>query len=240
MTSKKISGLVKSIEFAHEHAQPLPTSPRGHEMAQAFGLRFDEAETHVDVTETHASRASGKIALPSPGQILFLCGASGAGKSSLLKLLARRARRTRKVINLRTVRLESKPVIDLFSDAGFPPALRRLSAVGLAEVWTWLRTPRELSEGQRWRLRLALALEIAERSDKPVTLVCDEFAAVLDRVSAFIVAACVRRAVDQHASKLSAILATSHDDLGRALDPDLRIHCDFGRHTLTCRKRCAR
>jgi ABC-type ATPase with predicted acetyltransferase domain len=202
-------------------------------MALAFSLRFDE--------KTEPPRASTRaIALPSPGEILFLAGASGSGKSSLLRVLSRRARRSRAVLNLRSIRLPDRPVIDLFEDDNFPATLRRLSAVGLAEVWTWLRHPRELSEGQRWRLRLALALARAERFGTHSVLVCDEFGAVLDRVSASIVAACVRRAVDARSSTLSAILATSHDDLHAALDPELRIDCDFGQHQLTRRKRGAR
>lgn len=158
----------------------------------------------------------------------------------MLRVLVRRARRRATVIDLRRIPLADRPVIDLFDDETFPPTLARLSRVGLAEVWTWLRRPRELSEGQRWRLRLALALCVAERSDRPVMLVCDEFAAVLDRVSATIIAAAVRRAVDSHASTLAAILATSHDDLDRPLDPERRIDCDFGEHRLTIRKRGTR
>jgi uncharacterized protein len=150
-----------------------------------------------------------------------------------LRLLTCRARTARRVINLRSIPLPDRPVIDLFDDETFPPTLRRLSSVGLAEVWTWLRRPRELSEGQRWRLRLALALSRAPSAPKPVLLVCDEFGAVLDRVSARIVGACVRRAVDERAETLSALLATSHDDLTDVLDPELHIDCDFGLHRLT-------
>jgi ABC-type ATPase with predicted acetyltransferase domain len=58
--------------------------------------------------------------------------------------------------------------------------------------------------------------------------VCDEFAAVLDRVSAAIVARALRRAIDATPG-LSAVVATSHDDLGLALRPDTLIRCDFGR-----------
>jgi ABC-type ATPase with predicted acetyltransferase domain len=49
-------------------------------------------------------------------------------------------------------------VIDLMR----PPlgqALRTLGAAGLADAFLLLRTPQELSDGQRYRLRLALAIE---------------------------------------------------------------------------------
>ncbi len=216
----------RTIHFAHEPRLPLPTSPRGHAAAMHFALRFDESPL----------RSRRAIAPPLPGEILFLSGASGSGKSSLLRLIVRRARRNSRVVNLRTLRLADAPVVDLF-EGPLEHAYRRLSRVGLAEVWTWLRRPCELSEGQRWRLRLALALDAAEKSSRPTLLVCDEFAAVLDRVTAKIVAASVRRAVDSLAGHLAAVLATSHDDLDHALDPDAHIDCDFGRHELTMRSR---
>src|SRR5205085_438875 len=106
-------------------------------------------------------------------------------------------------------------------------ALRSLSRVGLAEVWTYLRTPAELSEGQRWRLRLALALVSPTRCPRTI-LACDEFAAKLDRVSASVVARTLRRTICG-SGKVSAIVATSHDDLIRALEPDVIVRCDFGR-----------
>ncbi len=59
-------------------------------------------------------------------------------------------------------------------------------------------------------------------------LACDEFAAMLDRVSAAIVARTLRRAVTG-SPHLCAVVATSHDDLVAALQPDRIIRCDFGR-----------
>ncbi len=103
-----------------------------------------------------------------------------------------------------------------------------LSQVGLAEAHTYLLTPAELSAGQQWRLRLALALSHRRR---PLCLICDEFAALLDRVSAAIIAHTLRKAVYLR-NELSAILATSHDNLQTALNPDLIITCDFGAYTI--------
>jgi ABC-type ATPase with predicted acetyltransferase domain len=130
--------------------------------------------------------------------------------------------------------------------------------VGLAEAWSYLRTPNELSEGQRWRLKLAIAMSGATSrtrglrvlpktahsstgtgearssgvpsdlasDEKRLILVIDEFAALLDRITASIVARCLRRAVDA-TDNLCAIVATSHEDLTRALAPDTIVHCDF-------------
>jgi ABC-type ATPase with predicted acetyltransferase domain len=64
-------------------------------------------------------------------------------------------------------------------------------------------------------------------SGRLTTLVCDEFAALLDRVTACIVARCLRRAIDRSNGRACAIVATSHDDLVRALLPDIVVNCDF-------------
>jgi ABC-type ATPase with predicted acetyltransferase domain len=57
-------------------------------------------------------------------------------------------------------------------------------------------------------------------------LAADEFAAPLDRVTAMVVARALRRAVDAR-PHLAAVVATSHDDLVTALDPDVLVRCDF-------------
>ncbi len=116
-------------------------------------------------------------------------------------------------------------------------ALEALSRVGLAEVWTYLKTPAQLSDGQRWRLRLAIAIARAAQTSgaqstrmPPLILAADEFGALLDRITAMIVARALRKAVST-TPNLRAIVATCHDDLNEALAPDRIIHCDFGQYT---------
>jgi len=75
-------------------------------------------------------------------------------------------------------------------------------------------------------LKLALGLEKSGR--KGGILICDEFAAVLDRVTAKVVARCLRRAVSADA-RIGAVVATSHEDLIEALSADVVVQCDFGR-----------
>jgi hypothetical protein len=171
------------------------------------------------------------------------------------------------------------PLVDCFGGDATPlrDVLLLLARVGLGEAWTYLRTPEELSEGQKWRFKLALALHAATsipivrsdtvsdgahketrqgeaamgmRKEAPVAgdaasgaaalrvdlpfpaggpiLACDEFAAVLDRVTAMVVARCLRRAIDAN-PQLAGVVATSHDDLQPALRPDIIAYCDFGR-----------
>jgi ABC-type ATPase with predicted acetyltransferase domain len=221
-----------------------------------------------------------------PGTITLITGPSGGGKSRLLSHLQRHARRQGiQWIDPRDFTLPARPVIDCMTDL-FQPAdinaaehmpdagssrdieksLELLSRVGLAEAWTYLQTPRTLSDGQRWRLLLAMSLARAshtsqsqsaglsspetspERLDKKsvatAIIATDEFAALLDRVTAAVVARTLRRTISatgntnnniSNTAGLSAIVVTSHDDLIDALNPDVVVVCDFGAYHITQR-----
>jgi hypothetical protein len=209
-------------------------SERAAQVARWFGLDRSRAARATRATRTdHTVRA---FALPNlslrPGSITLIAGPSGAGKSTLLRA-ARDAHDGRRWIDLTTLAAPAAdaPLVDCFGD-GFPlrDALALLARVGLSEAWTYLRTPAELSEGQRWRFRLALALHEAARheTDAPV-IACDEFAAVLDRVTAIIVAHRLRRSIDALLPHAAAVVATSHEDIEAALAAEVIVRCDFGR-----------
>lgn len=183
-------------------------------------------------------------AMPAAGEIVFIGGGSGGGKSRLLAAVREKID-PHVWIEPGRLPLPETPVVELMCDTldGDGPeqsrveaALELLSRVGLAEAWTYLQTPRELSDGQRWRLRLGLAvaraLRLQPKTDvSPVTAIIaiDEFAAVLDRITARVVARSLRRLVDRPGlPRLAAIVATSHDDLRLALCPDRTVTADFG------------
>ena len=179
----------------------------------------------------------------APGTLTSIYGPSGSGKSVLLRRLRERHKaRERRWIDLDAIALPDVPVVNCFGEQPIDQTLKLLNRVGLGEAWTYLRTPEELSEGQRFRLRLAIALDVVERmgirdaaalcpgvgEGKGVVIACDEFAAVLDRLTALIVANCLRGVVNGMPG-LAVVVATSHEDLGGALKPDEVVRCDFGK-----------
>lgn len=97
-------------------------------------------------------------------------------------------------------------------------AMHLLSSCGLGEAQLMLRTPAELSDGQRYRFRLALGLALAPR-----WIMADEFTATLDRTLARVIAFNIRRLADR--TGIGFLLATTHVDVAADLDADVRVLC---------------
>jgi len=220
-------------------APPLPTirSARAADVARMFGI-IDLLIDSPQPVAPFQNEVDLQSILPLPGQILLLSGPSGAGKTSLLRALKRLVQPIVHWIDLAAIELPAVPVVDCFANLPILSILRLLSRVGLAEAWTYLRQPAELSEGQRCRLKLAIAMEQAtsapSRKFSRAIIAADEFAAILDRITAFVVSRCVRKLINADCKSrgpaaASAILATSHDDLIVPLAPDIIVDCDFSR-----------
>ncbi|HEY7087644.1 MAG TPA: AAA family ATPase [Tepidisphaeraceae bacterium] len=207
---------------------PAARSRRARLVARWFGLVLPDPQ-QINLAPLQPDQLD--LLLPRAGEIVLITGPSGAGKSSLLRLL--RAREcNRHCIDLAGIRPPNRPLVNCFEKTRLEHVLSLLNRVGLSDAWTYLRTPAELSEGQRWRLRLAMAIH---RATGPSILMCDEFAALLDRVTAAVVARALRRTIDHSSGQLGAVLVTSHDDLLEALAPDVHVYCDFG--TITMNRR---
>jgi hypothetical protein len=92
---------------------------------------------------------------------------------------------------------------------------------GLGEAHLMVRTPWELSDGQRYRFQLALGV-----STGPPWLLADEFTATLDRTLAKLIAFNVRRIADRTGQGF--LLATTHEDVIDDLSPDVHVRCRLG------------
>jgi len=166
-----------------------------------------------------------------PGDVILITGPSGAGKSTLLRRIGAELGRIGeknavKVMALDDVRLPAdQSVIDCFPGA-IDIAAAHLARAGLSEAHVFLRAPAELSEGQRFRYRLAQFFA----SDADV-LVADEFCATLDRVTARVVAFQLGkfvRASMQTNRPRAVIVATTHEDLAGDLRATVRIWKGLG------------
>ena len=169
-----------------------------------FGLSPDE--------EPHVVAADFEIDLP-PGAVALITGPSGSGKSSLLRALGEREN----ALDLAALPLPDCPLIDALPGT-LEERLSALAAAGLGEARLMLRTPAELSDGQRYRFLLAFGLAQSSKC-----LMLDEFGAVLDRTLAKVVAFNLRKVALR--TGIGAICATTHEDLADDLNPDIHIRC---------------
>jgi uncharacterized protein len=214
--------------FGFKGEEIMPSN-RVTEIIRWFGLDHSKPQDQIDI----------EIPPPVGGQIILLNGPSGAGKSRLLHRIRQQWKQTNhcRWLDLAELDLPNHAVVDCFPQSTLEETLLGLNRVGLAEAWDYIRPPVALSEGQKFRLRLAIGLSRASKSPRPgrglssggiSVLACDEFCAILDRITARVVARTLRRTLD-HQKNVCAIVATSHDDLVEALQPDILIRCDFGK-----------
>jgi GNAT superfamily N-acetyltransferase len=103
--------------------------------------------------------------------------------------------------------------------------LELLSKVGLNDAFLFLRSYEQLSDGQKYRYKIAKMME-----SKAQFWVMDEFAATLDRDTAKIVAYNLEKLARQQGKAVLA--ATTHTDLFEDLNPSVHIHKRFGKEII--------
>ena len=177
-----------------------------------FGLGLDETREVVVLDDVEITIA--------PGNVVYVTGQSGSGKSVLLSELKKQMSDWLDLdAGGEKVALD-KPLVDCLAGE-LSEAMYYLSLAGLNDAFVFLRTANELSDGQMYRFRLALAM-----AAKPGCVFIDEFCAKLDRITARIIAANVRKFADKF--KTTFIVATTHDDLYEDLQPDVYVEKLFG------------
>ena len=137
--------------------------------------------------------------LPKEGLVLIV-GTSGSGKSTILRSLGHN----------QTVTISPcMSVIENFSTAERGEEL--LLAAGLRSIPAWFRAPSTLSNGERHRFEMAVAI------DQGIQCI-DEFTSVVDRDTAKALAYSVRKYYDRNPGVL--YIASCHRDITDWLDPD--------------------
>ncbi len=149
------------------------------------------------------------------GDIVYITGPSGAGKSVLLRELEKSIPASEKV-NLAEIELPNdKTLIDCVN-GDFLQGLRLLSTAGLNDVFCVLNQPANLSDGQKYRFRLAMALAGGKRF-----IFADEFCSNLDRITASVISYNIHKFAKRN--NVTFILASSHEDILLDLAPDVIV-----------------
>jgi ABC-type ATPase with predicted acetyltransferase domain len=178
------------------------------EIAESFGLGLDEKEWSLYDNLELEIRS---------GDVVYITGQSGSGKSVVLRELQRLMKEEgQDVASIEDFAFDdSKNVIDQLGKTT-SEALGLLSMAGLNDAYLFVRKPSEMSDGQRYRLKIAKLIETGAK-----VWVADEFGAVLDRVTAQVVASNLQRAARK--AWATVMVATTHEDLKNALRPDVQI-----------------
>jgi ABC-type lipoprotein export system ATPase subunit/GNAT superfamily N-acetyltransferase len=203
------------INITYETATPEPTE-RIIGVAEAFGLGLDKWEKFVVYDNVEL-----KI---DPTDIVYITGDSGSGKSVLLKALEKDIREDSGLTCINIADIKPRKDLPLIETVGksLEEALELLSRVGLNDAFLFLRTYEQLSDGQKYRYKIAKMIE-----SQAQFWIMDEFAATLDRDTAKIVAYNLQKLARQHGKAVLA--ATTHTDLFEDLNPSVHIHKRFGK-----------
>lgn len=140
-----------------------------------------------------------------------ICGASGSGKSTILKHLAQ----SEKGVIANPAFDSSKCLISNFDTMSPKDATMLLSQMGLASVPTWIRPFNVLSNGEQYRASLAKA--VCDATDGEIIFV-DEYTSVVDRNVAMSMSNALQKYIRKHNKKI--LLATCHYDIFDWLRPD--------------------
>jgi len=199
---------------------PTPQTQRARELMRLFGVR---TERLTQQRLRHGCRLRVR-----PGDIIYITGASGAGKTVLLNALYQQID-IHDRLRLDDIELaDDRPLIDCIDQPLFATT-ETFSRAGMGDVFCMLQTPAALSLGQQHRYRLGRAL-----AGSASFIFADEFTSSLDRITAASIAHQLRK----HSRRTGKVfvLASSHEDTLKDLLPDILIIKNLNGRTETLYK----
>ncbi len=188
-------------------------TPNAVQIANAFGLAPDQQRRARFVICDDLN-----IEL-KPGQILFITGQSGSGKTTIFNILKTHLK---PACELERIRVKPTKILPENFNLPLKESLYYLSLAGLADAHLFLRKPNELSDGQRYRFKLALALARGKKADY---IFADNFLDPLDRITAKIIARNVRKFAEKF--NKAFVVASPNFDFFDQLAPDILIEKGF-------------
>jgi len=199
-----------TFNIAYETATEI--TPRTIDVAEAFGLGINQEQKFVILDNVELKIGS--------TDIVYITGDSGSGKSVLLKALKQDL--GEEAIDMASIQPDpEKPIIDTVGK-NLGESLELLSKAGLNDAFLFIRRFRELSDGQKYRYKIAKLMESGKQ-----WWIADEFCSMLDRDTARIVAFNLQKIARQMGK--AVIVATTHIDLFEDLKPSVHIHKRFGK-----------
>lgn len=149
------------------------------------------------------------------GDVVYITGPSGSGKTTILNGLQKQIPACERV-NLAGISLSDKQAVIDCIEGDLVQGLRLLSTAGLNDVFSLVNRPANLSDGQKYRFRLAMAL-----STKKKFIFADEFCSNLDRITAAVISYNIHKFAKRYS--VTFILAGSHEDVLADLAADVLV-----------------
>ncbi|TWT34712.1 GNAT family N-acetyltransferase [Blastopirellula retiformator] len=190
-------------------------------VADSFRVQMVSGMFDVSLDEKLTDRFAIELPLDDDWQVGLIVGRSGSGKSSI----AAKAFGSQVYRGFRWPK--RKAIVDAFPEPlETREIVRLLISVGLSSPPAWCKPHHVLSTGEQFRADLAMSLS---SSDSLVAF--DEYTSVVDRRTAQIGSAALRKSIDAGHIDKQFVAVTCHRDIARWLQPDWVADMESGRLT---------